>query len=284
MTTDTGRQGVASARSGPEGVALRATPAWRVVLKEQGRLLYLKQRRTLVGLAAAAALASLLRLTEVYASSSVTVSEMLLGSPLYALVLLAALFWATAVWSDEGPGDRAYHWSLPVRRPVHDATRTGVGAGWFVAVVLTGFVVGMTLVALAWGRTTVLARPGVAVLMVLGVLLAYLLGSVAAVASEHPHRWILWSFFGFLLARMMATAASERWPALALVRDGLAAIWSGPYGLEVALTAGHHVAHLPVEKAAPDPVAALLLWLFLVGGSVAWVLFLRLERAKGAAE
>lgn len=268
-------------RAGPG--ASHEPPAWTTVMKQQVRLVSWKQRRSLALLALAAAVVSLLRLAPPFpADAAVAATEILILAPAYGFGLLIALVWPVIVWSDEGPGDRSYHWSLPVPRAVHDLTRTGVGGAWFLTAALVGLAVGFLTVFVGWGRPTVPGAPGPLVAAALGLTVAYLGGSVVAQLTEHPFRWLLGIFIGLVLFGTLGAMAAMRWPWAAPVYEVGLSVFQGSYGLNAALDAPRTLAR--GDAAASDAWAALLLWLGLAVAAVVASSLVFRQRAKGAAQ
>lgn len=257
-----------------------APPAWSAVLRSQARLL-LRKKWKLAGLiAAGAALAAYLGLVEGTAND---LSQVVVGSPVYGLAWILAVGWAASIWSDEGPGDRAYHWSLPVTRPAHDLTRVGLGGLYYLAVGFAGLAAGTALVALFAG-TPVLGGIRVWGLAALGLVLGFLLGAVPALLTAHPIRWSAGAALGYLIVGGLLGEAADRWTWLAGLDAVVKSVWNGTFGLESAIAAPMQVGGFADGMVTTRPVAALLLWLGLSAVAVVGVSFLHLERAKGAAE
>lgn len=255
-------------------------PGWTEVYGAQLRLLIRKQWKVLGALAVAAAGFTYLGLMEGLAAN---VLALLLGSPLYVLAWILAAGWAAGVWSDEGPGDRAYHWSLPVSRPVHDLTRVAIGAALYLVIGALGLAAGSLVFAVGGGAPTL---GGVAAwgLIALALLTGFLLGTVPALASEHPVRWMVGVTFGYLILGGLLEEAAEKWTWLGGVETAVKSVWDGSHGLQAAMFAPHRVTGYAEETASGGAVGALLLWLGLAAATVVAVGFLHLERAKGAAE
>lgn len=274
-TTETGRN-----RVGSEHVPL----PWTETVRAQAELLARKHWKVLGLLGAATALVAFLGLSEIdWAPPTPNLLALLLGSPLYVLAFILAVGWAAGVWSDEGPGDRAYHWSLPVSRPVHDLTRVGLGGAAYLLVGAVGLAAG-SIVFAAGGGLPSPGAAGVWGLVVLGLLTGFLLGTVPALVSEHPLRWVLGTWFGYLILGGLLGEAAEKWTWLGGVESALKSVWLGSHGLRAAVFAPHQVAGQAEQTVSSEPVAALLLWLGLAAAAVVAVSFLHLERAKGAAE
>lgn len=261
-----------------------ATPAWVVVLRKQMRLVTLKRRRDLVLLGGAAGLASFLRLTDAYGAESVTFARFFVTSPLFPLTTFLALLWPGAVWSGEGPGERAYHWSLPVARSVHDLTRVGVGGACYLGVVSLGLGVGLLAVAVGWGRATPVTGVRVPAAAALALVLAYLTGTVPALSSAHPYRWVLGTYVGGALALSLSEVLARRQPSLARLHETLRVVTAGEYGLVSAFEAPVRLAAGGSGGADGSPWACLLLWLGVAAAATVATSSLHLERARGAAE
>lgn len=276
--------GAAERRSPREGTRGRVPPDWASVLGAQSRLLARKQWKLLGLLAAGTALVTFLRFGEAYREqATITVEELLLGSPLYVLACLLAVAWAAGVWSDEGPGERAYHWSLPVVRPVHDLTRVGVGAGFFLIAGLGGLALGGAA-SLVWGVPLVPGGITSMGLIALGLLLGFLLGTVPALLSGHPLRWAVGVPLGYAVFGGLTAEAADRWSWLQGIEAAVTSVWSGTLGLRAAFLAPHEVTGYAEGPVSSEPLGALLLWLGLAAAAVVALSFLHLERAKGAAE
>lgn len=277
-----GEEGAGRRRRADGGVSA-VPPAWTTVLRRQLRLLRRKRRRELLLLGLALAAVAFLRLSEAFQPQGLTFEAFFVTTPIAALVGLLALVWPAGVWYGEGPGDRGYHWSLPVARPVHDLTRVGVGAFWLFVVLILGFLTGLAVGWLVWGYAPGVPSGEVLAATFLSLLLSYLLGSVPALVSEHPLRWILGVFVGASVFRMAAEGLALWKPSLEVLADGAAALWGPPYGLEAALSAPRHLVLLP-QAPRTEPWAALFLWLVIALAAVLVVANLHVERAKGVAE
>lgn len=257
-------------------------PAWGTALAGQARLLVRKKWKSLLALLASGGLLVLLRFSAPRSGEAVvSVVELLLASPLHVFAFLAAYGWAAGVWSDEGPGERRYHWSLPVERPAHDLTRIGVGAASFLIAGVAAVLLWTLPVATLTGAIT----PGPAralVLIGLVVLLGYLLGTVPALLSDHPARWSIGVFLGYAVGTGLLMEASEHWNRVGPAARALESVWSGELGLEAAIFAPQQMAGYAEETVSASPVLALFLWLVLAAAVVVALSFLHLERAKGA--
>lgn len=285
-------KGARTERAG--GLSDPEPPPWSAVLRTQLRLLLQKKWKLLALLALAIALQTFGILRGVQwmgepapgveaGGGGWSLSTIAMAPPVYGLVGLIALFWAASVWSDEGPGARAYHWSLPVRRPVHDLTRVGAGAILFMAAALLAFSVGYGIHVLR-GVSISLGEPPVLGLTVLGIGLVYLLGAIPTFLVDHPIRWTLGTVLGYLILGGLLQEAAERWSWLAGLEGAVKSVWNGAYGLEAAFAAPPHVSTVVQQTGSATSVPALLLWLCLAAVAVVSLSLLHLERAKGAAE
>lgn len=267
-----------------DGAGGHEPPAWSEVLWAQLRLLARKQWKVLGLLAAGAALVAFLGLSEInWNPSSPNLLELLLGSPIYVFAFVLAIGWAMGVWSDEGPGDRAYHWSLPVSRPVHDLTRVGLGGVSYVLVGAVGLAVGSLAFVIGGGFPS-LGQAAQWGLIAFGLLTGFLLGTIPALVSEHPLRWAFGVPFGYALVTGLLEEAAEKWSWLEGVEAAVKSVWQGSHGLQAAVFAPHQVSGYAEEAVSSAPVAALLLWFVFAAAAVVAVGFVHLEQAKGAAE
>lgn len=257
-----------------------APPAWSAVLRAQARLLVRKKWKLAGLIAAGGALAAYLGLAE---TATNDLSQVIVGSPVYGLAWIVAIGWAASIWSDEGPGDRAYHWSLPVAGPAHDLTRVGLGGVYYLAVGFLGLAAGTVLFVFFAGRP-VLGGAGVWGLTALGLTVGFLLGTVPALLTAHPLRWTAGTALGYLILGGLLGEAADRWTWLAGLEGGVKSVWNGTLGLESAIAAPMQVGGFADEMVSTRPVAALLLWLGLAAAAVVGVSLLHVERAKGAAE
>lgn len=261
----------------------RATPGWTRVFRSQLRLVMLKRRRELILVGGAAALGPLLRLTDAFAADSLPFARFFVESPLFFFTLLFALLWPGAVWSHEGPGERAYHGSLPTPRALHDLTRVVAGGLWFHAVVAVGLGAGLLVLAAGWGRGTSMGSAGVVGAAALTMLFAYLVGTVPALVSRYPYRWILGSYVGCGLGVVLAGELARARPATAWLARTLDSVIHGSFGLVTAF-------EVPARLAAASGTGAngmelwgcLISWLGLAAGAVVGTSFLHLERASDA--
>lgn len=274
-TGDAAAGGSPGSSPGPAttGRGPRRRPTHATVLRTQVRLLA-RRRIRLVVVALVLAGTVVLPATDVLGLAPTTLADAIARS--WTIFGVVALFWGPGVaWADEGPSDRAYHWTLPVDRPVHQMWRTAAGwlvlvgvlaagtaAGWLVGAVLQG--------GMAPGDPAVLAGvlPSATVL--------YLVGGVFALTTDRPLLWLV-------VAYVAATAAQglvvfEGWAWLAeLVRE---VFFSGSLSLTAAASVPATVAGPAAgSSVAGSPWQAAGLWLAVVAGLTAAAAGLHLERS-----
>lgn len=107
------------------------------------------------------------------------------------LAWVLGLLIAYQTWDGEPPSKRTYHRSQPVPEPIHDLLRVAAGVVFLAVaflVVVAAEVVAMGIAAPGWARDVSAAHW---LLFPLVPLAAYLVGSVASVASERPGRWMV---------------------------------------------------------------------------------------------
>lgn len=193
-----------------------------------------------------------------------------LAIPIVLFGVLAPL----AVWKDQGPSRRGYHWAMPVRRMKHDLTRVAMGWVWYMAALVLYFVwlVGISFV------TGGIAHPNHApqplawqwVVPFTAATVTYLFGTAVALSSDHPWRWFAGIGIGFLLVMLMVGAAGWMEGAQAVQnvvygRWGLYSVINGAViePRQETLASGTVV---EIHRSHPDPAAwliATLLWLGL---------------------
>lgn len=126
--------------------------------------------------------------------------------------------WAIAVFYNEGPSQRLYHWSLPVDRVQHTAARLAAGVAWlwilYVVLIGAGAVMG-AMDGDLWQLGEVSAAGWVNFFT--GPLLGYLAVSVLTVASDYPLRW----FFGIMFGFPLLISTLKEWLGLDNVVDTL---------------------------------------------------------------
>jgi hypothetical protein len=237
---------------------LHATPAMRVVLREQIRALAIALRTPSLIALAMAAVASALAIAE-FATGGGPVDfapelSMLPG-------MLGAVF-PVVVWKREERVGAGFLWTLPVNRRHHALAR--VSAGWvWLMVAIAVFVVWLLVLALFtggnfFGEQTLRLLPSAAPegtlspdalhsvryspspLFWLVPFTAgtgtYVLASAVALGTRHPLRWLIGVILMLLLLSVVGSATHvERLRFLPSVLVHL--VHEGPYGLDALLTA-----------------------------------------------
>jgi hypothetical protein len=150
-------------------------------------------------------------------------------------IFLVALLIPFGVWRAEDPSRRAYHWSMPVARGPHTIAKLLSGWLWMmiaVALYLLCIIILGRIIPAIVGEA---GRPGVTpgwewVAAFTAATLAYLLTSIAVIASNHPWRWIGGLVIGYsvLVAVLNAFGMPEVGRMLQMISDGA-------YGFKAAL-------------------------------------------------
>jgi hypothetical protein len=198
-----------------------------------------------------------------------------------ALVVVVGPIWAFAVFHNEGPSQRLYHWSQPVGRFSHTTARLAAGAAWLLLVYVV-----LVLVALAFGALDgngwQLANLPMAswANLFTGALIGYLGVSALTVISDYPLRWL----FVILFLIPLTAGLVLNWLELAHVMDALAwPITNSGWGLGFAMGGALAPASEEIMRAALEsrPAAgitvpgswwlATILWASLLGGLVAFL-------------
>lgn len=242
-----------------------APPGWRAVGRLQIALVGRGRRRELLllgGVMVALMLGQ--RFPGGSAAPTTQSAAQILLSSSHVLLLFVALLWPTSVWRGEGPGRRAYHWSLPVDRRVHDLLRVSAGAAWLLGTVAAGAVLGLGIgVAIEGGIPAGDWRvyPG----LLLALLVLYGFGSVAALVSDHPFRWIIGVPVLYVGVRSIAGLAG-----LGSVTTALQSAETGRLGLATALFGPRSFTSSFWRQVLGDgaPLQAGLLWFLIAAGAV----------------
>jgi hypothetical protein len=190
--------------------------------------------------------------------------------------------WAFAVFYNEGPSSRLYHWSLPVGRAQHTLARVAAGLAWlwiaFAVLIAAGTL--MALMDDALWQFSEISTAGW-VNFFTGPLIGYLAVSLITVASDYPMRW----FFGIVLVFPFTLSVLDEWLGLeAMVETILKPLTAEDWGLGVALLGGLGTAVSELDntlRAMADPEfysrgtfgveywwVATLLWTLIIGAAV----------------
>jgi hypothetical protein len=177
------------------------------------------------------------------------------------LVALVGLFIPFGVWRSEDPARRSYHWAMPVLRGPHTLTKAAAGWLWLMAAV-AAYVLFIVVLAAAVAQITGDPQGDRSVaawewaVPFTSASVAYLLGSTALLASEHPWRWI-----GGLTIAYLAGLAFTDALDLREAEEAVERIMGGYYGMQAAVF-GH------LDGAANEPSAARWLGATLLWGAI----------------
>jgi hypothetical protein len=199
-------------------ISLHAAPRWRDIAWEQIRIVGLRLRTAgalllvMLALFGGIAIQAAQHSREWNLSHAGHESVNFSYTPeLSFLFASLAILLPLAMWLEEDPTRRAYHWSMPVSRATHAMTRTFAGWVWLVAVIavwlafivaidaITQRIVGATLPRplgaleyLAGGSSPRHATVGAWEYLVpfTAATIAYLFASAAAIGARTPLVWI----------------------------------------------------------------------------------------------
>ena len=240
---------VATAGAAAPGVP--PAPRWGAVAREQFRAVGGALRGEMW--AAAAVLAAMTVPLLIHHARNPARGSDLQFTEMALMVAMAGVLAPMAVWKGDGPARRSYLWALPVGRAPNTLVKVAAGWGWLM-VFVAAFLLWAAVLArvtggeLSLGDTRFPLRElpdGVAatpadffrhrwpvpawlwIVPFTAATAAYLLGSVAALLSEHPWRWIAGFIVGWLLLAVLGHAWGH-----AITE----AVRVGRYGLEVLVT------------------------------------------------
>lgn len=206
--TDTWKS-LAPTTSGTHGsTTARRRPTTTAAFWAQLGLLF-RRRWSLAALAGLTALPMTVIAAALHGVGSVTLAELFQAS--WTLpAALSAVWPMIAAWKDDGPSERAYHWTLPVDRPRLQLLRAA--AGWVH--LLTGLAVGITLGwatgasihdGMAVGRGAVLAG------VIPSATVLYLVGTVPALTTDRPLLWLFGAYVTVAALQGLAMALGWGW-------------------------------------------------------------------------
>ncbi len=194
------------------------------------------------------------------------------GWIIHGIMILLSAAWAVAIWQDESPRQRLYFWLQPYPRPSHIMARCVAGVGLLGGAIALGGLVLFVAIGLLGDPSTVgEAEGGIPLsfmywaLWAQSLLLAYLLASVAGVASDRPSVWLLALPVSLLVIDLVAELQGIQW-----LDAAMRPLFDAPLSLSVALMAPERWLLKEVALQAPDPAArltgvnpevAVLLWL-----------------------
>lgn len=234
----------------------------------QGRLLW-STRRPLLLLVATLSLLVLLGAPFL----DLEAARLLLVWPV--LIGLVGPVWAFAVFHEEGPAQRHYHWSQPVQRHVHSLARIAAGAGWLVGTIGLLIVVALVLAAIDGNLGELRALGALAWLnMFTGPLIGYLGISVLTISSDYPLRWLLVLWLAALLLAILGdwlgTDHVLRWIAQVFAHPewGLGATVSRPLEVGTARATASGSSAASWTLSSGQWLAASALWLGSFGALI----------------
>lgn len=155
-------------------------------------------------------------------------------------VLLLALFAPLAVWKGEAPGRRGYHLSMPVPHGPHALLKSASGLVWLLAAVV-GYLGWLGVMAVATGGDIGARGYGMHgyganwwewTALFTGTATMYAFGTVLALRTVHPWRWLAGGAFGYLVLSAWNAASNFENPLYYAVQS----LWRGRFGLGTALT------------------------------------------------
>jgi hypothetical protein len=248
--------------------ALHPRPRWGAAFLAEVAAVGISLRRELIG--AALLVAGVTPLIYLLRSGGGWTAPIRVDPDEWGFILAVVAFIAPlAIWKSEGPARRDYFWSLPLPRGPHTLSRVLSGWGWLMVVILAVFAwltvlawvtgggfgldqsrlvlgpdapPGATPAALAAAGGGALdpalfrqirwTTPGWLWLVpVVAPTIAYLLGSIAALRSDHPWLWLAAPGMALMVVGLVGEVASV--PGLAELVLQFA---EGRYGLETLIT------------------------------------------------
>ena len=289
------------------------TPHWQIALREQFHAVGLAVRRealVLGGLVVAFTGLAIWSYLRALGNPNHNVSFDFVPFVALPLIFLGFLV-PLSVWKGDEPFRRSYLWSMPTDRSRHTLLKSVNGWVWFMALIaayllwmlglaaVTGSDIGVESSTVFVGNWDAPGEPSPEDFRRLrwvipawqwavpftAATIAYLLGSVVAIASDHPWRWFGGILIGMLLLTGVADAAELPW-----LERATHGIFEGPYGLGTTFSGTREVAESytnaagqTVQRGMMRPVFGLwfgstLLWLALGTAGVLAAAFRHQER------
>jgi hypothetical protein len=204
------------------------------------------------------------------------------------LVALVGPAWAFAVFNNEGPSQRLYHWSQPVGRAGQTMARIAAGAVWLVAVYALLVLLAVVFGAIDGNGEQLASLPAASwVNLFTGAIITYLAVSALTVATDYPFRWLFVILFLIpLLGTLILGSLDLEHVARTLVQP----VSNPDWGLSFAITGALAPAASEIMMAAmsPRPAEAVaipngwwlatVLWSLLLGGLVAGLSLIHPDR------
>jgi hypothetical protein len=224
-------------------ISLHATPRWHAIAWEQVRTVGLRLRTTgallfvMLALYGGVAIRVALSARETnLAHAGRATLDFSYSTEVSAIFACMALLLPLAMWNEEDPARRAYHWSMPMARANHALTRTFAGWVWLILVTacwlafvmaidaITRRIVGKTPSSHSIVRAWELLVPFTA------ATIAYLFASAAAIGARTPLVWIAGP--PLIYAGVSILAFTLGYPE---VSRAMTTITSGFYGASAAM-------------------------------------------------
>jgi hypothetical protein len=215
---------------------LHPLPRWTAVAGEQGRALAVSLRREALLFAGALALVTVLMLISWYQMRSDPNSHFgfMMHPEVAVPLIIAGFFVPLAVWKNEEPSRRGYHWAMPIGRTPHTLLRNFFGWAWLMLALIVYLLWSLAVSLLATDPAHAVAVQIHAwqwAVPFTAVTIAYLLGSILALASDHPWRWVAAIVVVLLIGNALAQATHFEDLQWALNQ-----LWGGRWGIATALS------------------------------------------------
>lgn len=171
--------------------------------------------------------------------------------------------WALAIFNDEGPSNRMYHWSQPTARHSHTLARLAAGVVWLWVAYLLVIAAAFVFAAMD-GHTWQLREIGLAAWLnfFTGPTIGFLAVSLLTVASDYAVRWLL----GIVFLLPLVLGLLAEWLGILTVLERLATPLTHPeWGLGVTLVGAFlanatTVLHTVTGSGDPGLAAAPAAW------------------------
>jgi len=256
-------------------IALHPAPRWQTVAREQLRAVGLALRAEGMLFLGALGVIAVLMIISAVRMAAHPGQNMSIGYVPQATIPMALVAFVIpfSVWRSEDPARRSYHWAMPVARSPHTLTKAASGWLWLMAAVAVYL---LYIVALSMVVSAITGDPRGGrsipawewVIPFTSATVAYLLGSTAVLASDHPWRWIMGVIVTYVVILLVL---------LSMDRTDDVRMWGGIvdgyHGLRTALFGYVRVRH--VGASASRWLSATAIWGALGVIGVAGALFRR---------
>jgi len=253
-------------------IALHPVPRRAVVAREQLRAVGVALRREGVLFLGALAILAALAIVATVRSAGVPThhANFTYGLGAAIPVALVGFFLPFSVWRAEDPSRRAYLWSMPVARGPHTVMKVASGWLWLMVavavylLVFAGFIVLLPIIASEAIPTDAWAAAWEWMVPFTAASVAYLIGSIAVVGSDHPWRWMggVGILYVVVLLFLNQLGLSEVQRALGSVTNGYVGLYAAIFGnVQVVRHAGPVAAHLGHLEAMRHGDPSIVRWL-----------------------